>query len=173
MRMVSTGTIDAFLAEKPIAVVHFDAEWVTYRDEVRKTMDRAAARFGDLVSFAEVDVDEDVVLAKALDVVNIPLIAYFRDGELAAMRIGDGDHVEARIVRMLRGESPLTRAERREPIVGVLVGVLGLLVVGAYLCCWRFVFGMVGCSGGDSNAARWHGTNTVRDRWLGGLCGGD
>ena len=104
--MLNADELQSFLATKPIAVIHFDTEWNSkYRDQVRRSMSEAQAAFGDQASFAEIDCDANVALARSIPVLNVPLIAYYRDGSLIAALIGANQNIHARTERVLRGEA--------------------------------------------------------------------
>lgn len=138
MRLLTADDFDAFVHEKPVAVIHFDAAWVTYRSEVRHQMEQAAEVLGEQVNFAEVDIDEQPSLGEMIQLVNIPTIAYYRDGELVAAKIGAGQDIVGRTERVLRGEpiDPQTSSAVAEfvlyaaallPVAFVVVLVLVLL----------------------------------------------
>jgi thioredoxin-like negative regulator of GroEL len=104
MRMLTRDEFQGFLLAKPVAVVHFDAGWdVGYRPFMRREMLEAERKFGTQVSFAEVDCDAELELSKSIPISNVPLVAYYRDGQLVARLIGRQD-VAARVERVLRGE---------------------------------------------------------------------
>ncbi len=106
MRQLTPDDYHAFVAETFVAAIHFDAEWdVGGRPDTRRRMEEAAAAFGDQVNFAEVDIDTQVELAKALPIGNVPTVAYYRNGKLAIALIGANQNVKARVARLLRGES--------------------------------------------------------------------
>lgn len=105
MRQLTHAKFDSFLAEKPLAVIHFDADWNGYRLDVRRRMLDAEQAYGDAASFAEVDADAQVDLGRSIPIVNVPTVAYFRDGRLVAALIGANQNVKARVCRMLNGEA--------------------------------------------------------------------
>ena len=105
MRLLTGEEVPAFVAAKPVAVLHFDAEWdAKYREQTRRSMLEAEAALGDRANFAEIDIDANVELAGSIPVLNVPLVAYYRDGQLVAALIGAGQNVRARVERVLRGE---------------------------------------------------------------------
>lgn len=57
------------------------------------------------MSFAEVDVDDQVQLAKMFQIVNVPTVAYIHSGKPIATLIGANQDVTGRTERVLRGES--------------------------------------------------------------------
>lgn len=106
MRLVTIEDFDSFLAEKTVAVIHFDAEWnLKHRRTTRREMKRAATLLGDLVSVAEVDIDDQPDLAKEIPIVNIPTVTYFQAGKLVAALVGANQNVVARAKRVLAGKS--------------------------------------------------------------------
>ncbi len=106
MRQLTLDDYEKFVASKDVAAVHFDASWdVGHRPGVQRRMLEAHAAFGDRVSFAEVDIDAEVDLAKSLPIGNVPTVAYYVDGVLIAALIGANQNVKERVARLLRGES--------------------------------------------------------------------
>ena len=105
MKLLTGWEFEAFIAAKPVAVIHFDAEWdVGHRPLVRRAMLEAAQVFGDRVNFAEVDVDSEAKLAGSIHLLNVPAVAYFRGGRLVATLIGSNQNVVARVERVLNEE---------------------------------------------------------------------
>jgi|SRR5262245_48277401 len=106
MRQIEGADYQHFITAAPIAVIHFDAEWDTrYREVTRIRMQQATKAFGLQAAFAEVDIDRSPELAKAIGVLNVPTVAYYRDGVLVAALIGSHQDVLARTERVMRGES--------------------------------------------------------------------
>ena len=105
MQLLASDEFPAFVAAKPAAAIHFDAEWDSrLREPTRQKMSQAEQALGERVNFGEVDVDKESGLAKSIPVANVPLVAYYRDGKLVAALIGTGQNVRARFDRVLRGE---------------------------------------------------------------------
>src|SRR3712207_276852 len=101
MRLLTSEQVPAFVAAKPAAALHFDAEWdARYRDQVRRSMLEAEAALAEQANFAEIDCDADVELAKSIPVLNVPLVAYYRGGRLVAALIGANQNVRARLERV-------------------------------------------------------------------------
>jgi thioredoxin family protein len=89
MRQLSSSQYAAFLAEKSVAAVHFDAAWgVRYRQKMRRRMRDAAEAIGEQANFGEVDCDIELALARSVPIINVPTVAYYRDGELVVALIG-------------------------------------------------------------------------------------
>jgi len=104
IRKLNSEQYTSFLAEKSVAAVHFDAEWDGYRKGVRASMIEAQEAFGDQVSFGEIDTDSNWELSRSIPVLNVPLVAYYRDGKLLAALIGADQNVRARVERVLNGQ---------------------------------------------------------------------
>lgn len=97
--------MQAFLAEKAAAAIHIDAEWdVGYRQHTRAKMIEAEASLAERADFGEIDCDRNQEWAKSLPLLNVPAVAYYRDGKLVAALIGARQNIRARLTRVLRGE---------------------------------------------------------------------
>ena len=107
MRLLTGTELEAFIAAKPAAAIHFDAEWDTnYRTLVRRKMEEARQALGEQVNFGEVDCDLAPELAKSVPVLNVPSVAYYRKGVLIAALIGTEQDVRGGLERILRGVVP-------------------------------------------------------------------
>jgi len=105
MRKLTAAGYAAFVASNRIAVVHFDAEWdVAYRPIVRRRMAEVEREFGERASVGEVDIDAHPELATSIPILNVPTVAYYRDGRLVSALIGAGQNVLERVARVGRGE---------------------------------------------------------------------
>jgi thioredoxin-like negative regulator of GroEL len=105
MRLVTQTDIAVFLAEKPAAVIHVDANWdAKYRAIIRSAMADAERVLAARVNFGEVDCDRDPELAKSIPILNVPSVAYYRDGKLVGALIGAGQNVRVHLDRVLRGD---------------------------------------------------------------------
>jgi thioredoxin-like negative regulator of GroEL len=106
MRLLTRANIAPFLAEKPVAAVHFDASWnAEHRKVMRGVMVGAEQALAERVNFGEVDCDRDPELAKSIPILNLPSVAYFRDGKLVGALIGTSQDVRLHLERLLRGDS--------------------------------------------------------------------
>ena len=105
MRQLTGENFHCAVSAKSAAAIHFDAAWdVAYRPVVRQTMLDAERVLGDRVTFAEVDCDREVELARSIPVLNVPLVAYYREGKLIAALTGADQNVLARLERLLRNQ---------------------------------------------------------------------
>ena len=108
MRLLTQADISAFLVEKPVAAIHFDAKWDAYRTATRSAMAHAEQALADCVNFGEVDCDRDPELAKSIPILNVPSVAYYRDGKLMGALIGASQNVRLHLERVLRGTDYVT-----------------------------------------------------------------
>jgi thioredoxin 1 len=105
MVALDSQQFESFIAAKSAAAVHFDAEWNTTRAVTRRQMREAEESLSEQVNFGEVDCDANPELAKSIRLLNIPSVAYYKDGKLIAVIIGAQQNVRARLERLLRRES--------------------------------------------------------------------
>ena len=106
MRLLTWTEVQAFIAAKPAAAIHLDAEWDTsYRTIVRRKMKEAEQALGDQVNFGEVDCDLVPELARSVPVLNVPSVAYYRKGKLIVVLAGTEQDVRGGLECILRGEA--------------------------------------------------------------------
>jgi thioredoxin-like negative regulator of GroEL len=60
---------------------------------------------GGRVNCGEVDCDSDPELAKSIPILNVPSVAYYRDGKLVGALIGAGQNVRLHLERVLGGDT--------------------------------------------------------------------
>ena len=102
MQLLTQADFDAFVSAKPAAAIHFDTVWdVSYRTSMRNTMKYAEQMLGENVNFGEVDCDKSPELAGSIPVLNVPLVAYYRDGKLVASVIGANQDVRENLEGIL------------------------------------------------------------------------
>jgi Thioredoxin len=102
----SAAELKSFVKEKPFAIVHFDTLWdVGYYPILHRKILDAQSCFSERVSFGEVDCDQSPNLAGSIRVSNVPLVAYYRQGQLIAALTGSRQNVQLRVERLLRGEA--------------------------------------------------------------------
>lgn len=101
---LTSESFSEFIASHAVAVIHFDAAWNNTQRQIRLVMAEVAAQNRDSVGLGEVDVDEQIELALAMDLGTVPIVAYYLRGELVAKIIGPGQDIGARIDRLLTGE---------------------------------------------------------------------
>jgi thioredoxin-like negative regulator of GroEL len=105
MRLLTTADFQSFIEAKQAATMRFDAKWdVAHVPVLRRRMAEAEDVLADQVNFGEVDCDADLELAKSIPILNVPTVAYYRNGKLIAALVGAEQDVAARTARALRGE---------------------------------------------------------------------
>jgi thioredoxin-like negative regulator of GroEL len=102
---VTRENYESFITEREFAVIHFDAEWdFGHRPHTRLLMTATAKLFPANVNFGEVDCDAESELAKSIPVCNVPLLAYFRRGQLVGALVGSYQNIAERLRRIMRHE---------------------------------------------------------------------
>ena len=96
MRILTRQDFEGFITSRPVAVIHVDAAWDNYRQQVRASMTDAEARLKEFAAFAEVDCDTEGDLCRSMGVANIPCVAYFKEGKLVEMRVGVKQDIDDR-----------------------------------------------------------------------------
>lgn len=103
MRLLTSTDFQAFVAAKPAAAIHFDAEWdVSYRAVLRERMLEAEEALANEANFGEVDCDRNLELAKSIPLLNVPAVAYYRNGKFVAVIGRAKQNVRAHLERLLR-----------------------------------------------------------------------
>ena len=72
---------------KGIVIVDFYAEWCSPCRVLGKTLDKMSEELPD-VTIAKCDIEENQELAEKFGVKNIPLVAYFKDGNAVSVAVG-------------------------------------------------------------------------------------
>jgi thioredoxin 1 len=94
---------ESFVAAKPAAAIHFDAEWDKSASAViHHKMENAQENLREQVNFGEVDCDCDPELAKSIPILNVPSVAYYRNGKLIGVLVGAEQNVQIHLERILR-----------------------------------------------------------------------
>jgi hypothetical protein len=106
MRLRNCADFRSFLETKPGAAIHFGTAWnVAVGLNLQQRMLGAEAALAGLANPGEVDCGSDPAREKSIPVPNVPLVAYYRYGELIAALVGAEQNVGARMARVFRGES--------------------------------------------------------------------
>lgn len=71
-----------------IAVVDFSATWCAPCKMLAPVLEEVSEDMGDLVSFYNIDVDENPDLAQKYSVTSIPALVLLKHGEKADMQVG-------------------------------------------------------------------------------------
>ena len=88
MQNINTEKFDEILkGDKPV-VCDFFATWCGPCKMLAPVMEKAAEAYGDKAEFVKVDVDENMELSARYGIMSIPLVAVFKNGEMAAKSLG-------------------------------------------------------------------------------------
>ena len=96
---------DELVNQKGVVVIHFGFEWNSFDRTMQRTLFELQPEFNDTVSFGFVDVDTNatVELLKKINLVNVPTLVYFLNGEQQAVEVGmkPMDDIRAKINMLL------------------------------------------------------------------------
>ena len=95
-----------FIKSKPVAIIHFWASWNRYDDEMKARLNQIDAAFSDQIAVGYVDIDQEQMweLAKELKALNLPALAYYKNGEHIETTIGlsTKEQIEANLKNLLK-----------------------------------------------------------------------
>ena len=83
----ATFETDVVNATKPV-IVDFWAEWCGPCKQIAPALEELAAEFGDAVTIAKVNIDENPETPGKFGVRGIPTMILFKDGEAASTKVG-------------------------------------------------------------------------------------
>lgn len=89
-------------SDKPV-IVDFWAEWCGPCKKLSPLLDEVADELGDTVTVAKVNVDEERTLGAMFQIMSIPTVLYFKDGEKVDEFIGmrPRSHIMAKLEPLL------------------------------------------------------------------------
>lgn len=88
---------------KGLAVVDFGAAWCGPCQKLAPAIDRMAAEYAGRVMIGKVDVDEEPELAAKFDVMSVPTILFFKNGQKVDQVIGaNPEKIRDRIEALLK-----------------------------------------------------------------------
>lgn len=99
------ATYQAFLDRSRFVVVLLDAPgWNKSGARMRDVVfPSAAALLGSQATFGFVDIDAEPDVAQAVRLMNVPTVAYYRDGVVVAAWIGANQDVTGRTLALING----------------------------------------------------------------------
>ena len=95
MEQINTEKFDELLKGGKPVVCDFFATWCGPCRMLAPVIDGLSQSFGDKAVFVKVDVDENAELSVRYGIMSIPLVAIFKNGELAAKSRGYISKTEA------------------------------------------------------------------------------
>lgn len=93
MNIIELKTVEAYeelTTKNPAAVVHFGARWNSFDRTMLRTLVELEPEFSGKVKFGFIDIDENATIEvlRQIDLVNVPTLAYFKNGENVLTRTG-------------------------------------------------------------------------------------
>jgi thioredoxin 1 len=81
---------DAMTAENAVAVVHFGFKWNSFDRMMMRTLTELEAEFTGKIALGFLDIDQNATIdvLKQIKIVNVPTLAYFKNGEHLATTVG-------------------------------------------------------------------------------------
>lgn len=102
---VSLETYSDFIKSKPVVVIHLWAEWNRYDEEMKSRLKQIAATFTEQVALGAIDTDQQEMwgVIKELKVLNLPALAYYKNGQHIETVIGmrPKEQIEAKLKNLL------------------------------------------------------------------------
>lgn len=96
---------DDFVRENKTAVVHFGFKWNSFDRTMQRTLIELLPEFAGkiVVGFVDVDNNETIELIRQINLVNVPTLAFYANGERQAITVGlkPMDEVRAQIQSLL------------------------------------------------------------------------
>lgn len=81
------STFSADISEKSTALVYFWASWCTPCKVMTPTFEEFAKEAGD-VQLLKIDVDANQVIAQQFNVMSVPTLLLFKNGQVVAQNVG-------------------------------------------------------------------------------------
>lgn len=83
LQEVTRESLAGFLAQARVALLKFGAPWCVACHRADPALEALAEGYAGQAVFGEVNIDEEPELARCFEVMSLPTVAVFRDGELA------------------------------------------------------------------------------------------
>lgn len=86
----SIGEYESVTESKGVTVIHFWAEWNNYDTILKKILKELAIEFEEKVKFCSLNIDKEQFgdFLRSLPLLNIPTLAYFKNGNKIAFEVG-------------------------------------------------------------------------------------
>ncbi|WP_235071080.1 thioredoxin [Leptolyngbya sp. Heron Island J] len=82
------AAFDTLITSNPLTVIDFTASWCGPCKLVGPLMDQLATEYGDKITVAKLDIDNNKPVAKRFGIKSIPAVLYFKQGEQVDIVIG-------------------------------------------------------------------------------------
>ncbi len=80
---ITEDEVEDYIAKYKLAMIDFSATWCPPCKFLDKVVEDIKSEYIEKgVGFAEIDVDENRTIAKKLNIINVPSIFFYKDGEL-------------------------------------------------------------------------------------------
>lgn len=97
--------LQVFLEHHKYAIILFDAAWdIGPGAAIRKSLTEAVELLSEVVCFAQVDVDREPELTRWAGVLNVPAIAYCKDGRIVATLVGCFQNIYKNAISLIEGK---------------------------------------------------------------------
>jgi len=98
---ITEDEIEDFITRYKLAVIDFSAKWCSPCTFLDRVIEEILPEYKQKdVGFAEIDVDENIQIARELGIISIPSIFFFKDGQMCVFA-DDGGHQHDRVVGAL------------------------------------------------------------------------
>lgn len=88
VKEINTADFKAALAEGKVIVADFWAVWCGPCRMLSPVLDELSEEFAGKAEFVKINVDEELVLSQEYDIMSIPCVIVFKNGEVAAKNVG-------------------------------------------------------------------------------------
>lgn len=81
---------DEFTQQEGVRVVHYGFQWNSFDRMMQRNLVELVPEFGERAAFGYVDVDQNatVELIQRINLVNVPTLVYFKNGEQQLIQVG-------------------------------------------------------------------------------------
>jgi len=102
---ISDKDLLAKINSSEYSVIHIDAVWDNYREEVQSAIQEVKVEFKDKVFFGYADCEENQEYISTLKLLNTPSIAYYRGEKLVSIIIGKSQNIRENLNKIMSGEA--------------------------------------------------------------------
>ena len=104
-QIITRDTYQTFIQEHDWAVILVDTEWdIRGKAKIEPTFRKAIKAYDKLVAFGRFDPEIEVDLAHEINILQMPTVLYYRNGELVAALISASQNVPGRLNALIHGD---------------------------------------------------------------------